>query len=133
MQSRISRILLLMHIRDNEKSEVTEIRCYMITYSKAEEIIIEEGIEELSCYLFGDDITQIRRLLLCLDWYLDPYYQKHLSYEKDVWDLLQKLVVTSQNTNVVDDCLQLIRDYCTISLDILEAEFNNIINEKNKT
>ena len=43
-----------------------------------------------------------------------------LPYEKEVHDLLQELVVSSQDDDVIDDCLQLIRDYSCVPLTILE-------------
>ncbi|HBA51059.1 MAG TPA: hypothetical protein DCZ91_25320 [Lachnospiraceae bacterium] len=43
-----------------------------------------------------------------------------LPYEKEVYDLLQELVISSQDDDVIDDCLQLIRDYSCVPLTILE-------------
>ena len=80
--------------------------------------------------LFGDDIKQIRSLLFCLDYYLDPYYKNTLPYEKEVYDSLQKLVISSRNDDVIDDCLQLIGDHCCYPLTIMEQGFENIKDSK---
>lgn len=101
-----------------------------VTYDESHMKIVESGICDINRVLFGDDIKQIRSLLFCLDYYLDPYYKNTLPYEKEVYDSLQKLVISSRNDDVIDDCLQLIGDYCRYPLTIMEQGFENIKDSK---
>ena len=72
----------------------------MITYNEKHQKIIESGIDEIRKTLFGNDDNLIRELLVCLDFYLDPYYKNQLSDEKEIYDLLQELAVTSNNEDI---------------------------------
>lgn len=103
----------------------------MITYNEKHQKIIESGIDEIRKTLFGNDDNLIRELLFCLDFYLDPYYKNQLSYEKEIYDLLQELAVTSNNEDIINDCFQLIGDYMTYPADILRNRFDEI-NENDK-
>lgn len=97
-----------------------------ITYGENEKHIVEAGVSKIKEALFGDDINLIRSLLFCLDLYLDPFYKKTLPYEDDIYDLLQELVVTSDNDDVIEDALQLIGDYTWGALPIIEKNFDKI-------
>lgn len=72
------------------------------------------------------NVSEIRAILLCLDFYLDPYYKNSLSYETEIYGLLQELVLCSQDDDVIRACLQLIEDYSCIPLSILEEGFDYI-------
>lgn len=97
-----------------------------ITYDKSHQKIVESGTDEIKKILFGSDVYKIRQLLFCLDFYLDPYYKHKLPHEKEIYDLLQELVISSQEDGVIEDCLQLIGDYACIPLSIMEQHFDNI-------
>jgi len=47
-----------------------------------------------------------------------------------VYDLLQELVVSSQDDEVIDACLQLIGDYSCVPLTIMEQKFIRIKDNK---
>lgn len=97
-----------------------------ITYDETHQKIVEDGINSIKEVLFGDNIHQIRQLLFCLDLYLDPYYGNRLPYEKEVYDLLQELVVTSQDDEIIYGCLSLIESYACVPLTIMEQNFAKI-------
>ena len=97
-----------------------------VYYDDSHQKIVESGIPEIKKVLFGNDISEIRSVLLCLDYYLDPYYKNTLSYEREIYDLLQELIIYSHDDDVITSCLQLIGDHCRIPLLILEKGFDNI-------
>ena len=101
-----------------------------ITYDESHKKIIESGINDIRKVLFGDDIYKIRQLLFCLDLYLDPFYKNVLPYEKEIYNLLQQLVISSQNDEIIDDCLQLIGDYSCYPLTVMEKGFEGIKENK---
>lgn len=98
-----------------------------VYYDDSHQKIVESGISEIKKVLFGNNTSEIRSVLLCLDFYLDPYYKNTLSYETEIYDLLQELVIYSHDDGVIRSCLQLIRDYSCIPLSTLEEGFDNII------
>ena len=97
-----------------------------VYYNETHQRIVESGISAIKTVLMGDDTSEILSVLLCLDFYLDPYYKNTLSYEKEIFDLLQELVVSTRNDDVIGTCLQLIGDYCTFPLAIMEKGFDKI-------
>lgn len=99
----------------------------LITYDKSHRKIVESGIPAIKDVLFGDDREQILSLIFCLDYYLDPYYKNTLPYEKEIYDLLQELVISSRDEEVVEDCLNLMGSYVGYPLPIMEAHFDQII------
>lgn len=102
----------------------------MITYDESHKKIVESGICEIKKVLFGNNVHKSRELLFCLELYLDPYYKKRLPYENEIYDLLQELVISSQDDEIIDDCLQLIEDYACIPLPIMERGFEQIKENK---
>ncbi len=97
-----------------------------ITYDETHQKIVEDGINSIKEVLFGENTHLIRQLLFCLDFYLDPYYGNRLPYEKEVYDLLQELVVTSQDDEIIYGCLSLIESYACVPLTIMEQNFAKI-------
>ncbi|MDE5778028.1 MAG: hypothetical protein K2I10_05920 [Lachnospiraceae bacterium] len=97
----------------------------MITYDDTHKAIVEKGIDSIRQILFSDDKAMIRSVLFCLDYYLDPYYKNRLSYENEIFELLQEVAVSSRDDEVIDDCLQLIKDYACINLTIMNEKSDN--------
>lgn len=97
-----------------------------VYYDESHQKIVESGISELENVLFGNNTSEIRSVLLCLDFYLDPYHKNTLSYETKIYDLLQRLVLCSQDDDIIRACLQLIGDYSCTPLSILEEGFDSI-------
>ena len=96
----------------------------MVTYDESHKKLTESGIDDIKKVLFSDDVYQIRQVLFCLDFYLDPYYKQRLPYENEIFELLQELVINSRDDEVINDCLQLLGDYACVSLQILEQGFD---------
>lgn len=98
----------------------------MLGYGDKEKRLIESGFDNVRSVLLGEDIEQARRVLFCLDRYLDPYHKKRLRYEKDLFELLENIAITSDEDELIDDCLQLLGDYANIPLTILEEGIENV-------
>lgn len=97
-----------------------------VRYDASHEQIAEGGIGGIRAVLLGDDLPEIRSLLLCLDGYLDPYYHRTLPYEREIWEVLQELTLRSRDDAVIDACLQLLGDYTCMPLSILGAGFSRV-------
>lgn len=97
-----------------------------ITYSKTQNDIVESGIDSIKGVFKENDKHEIRSLLFCLDKYLDPYYRYNLAYEKEIFDLLQIQLLIQNDEEIVDDIIQLLRDYCNIYLVILSEHIHSI-------
>lgn len=52
-----------------------------IYYDDSHKIVIEGSISAIKSVLFGNNTSEIKSVLLCHDFYLDPYYKNTLSYE----------------------------------------------------
>ncbi|MBQ1535334.1 MAG: hypothetical protein IIZ62_01720 [Ruminococcus sp.] len=98
----------------------------MLGYGEKEKQIIESGFKNVESVLLGEDIEQARRVLFCLDRYLDPYHKKRLKYEKELYELLENIAITSEEDELIDDCLQLLGDYASIPLTILEQNIEKV-------
>ena len=93
-----------------------------VYYDDSHKKIVESGIPAIRRILFHNNTSEILSLLFCLDFYLDPYYKNTLSYEKEIYELLQELVISSQDDDIIEACLQLI----CIPLSILDQGFDKI-------
>ena len=97
-----------------------------VFYDESHKKIVESGISSIRSVLCGSDVSEIKSVLLCLDLYLDPYYENTLTFEMEIYDLLQELVISSQDDDVIIACLQLIEDYSCTHLTILGEKFEQI-------
>ncbi len=81
-------------------------------YGDAEREIVKSGYEAIEAVLAGHDANAKRRLLFCLDWYIDPYYKHDLTglYEP-LKDLLQHMVIAENEYDVIEDALFLLESY----------------------
>lgn len=104
-------------------------RC--VTYTENDKEIVREGITSIQKVLLGEDMDKKRSLLLCLDWYMDPYYGQDISdFEDELINLLQVVIITYNNDiDVKEDALQLLGDHTWGPYRILEEHFNDIENE----
>jgi len=98
----------------------------MITAGDEEKRIVLAGTAAIREVLFGSDPDAAERLLLTLDWYLDPYYKNQLSYEDEIFTLLEELVTASQHDGILDSALQLLGDYANYEYPILREHFDQI-------
>ena len=83
-----------------------------VFYDDSHRRIAEGGIEGIAVVLRGDDEAEKASLLLCLDYYLDPYYGCTLTHESEIFALLQELLLSERSQAIGDDILQLLGDYC---------------------
>ena len=68
--------------------------------------------------------------MFCLDKYLDPYYRYNLAFEKEIYDLLQIQLLIQNDEEIIDDIVQLLRDYCNIYLVILCEHIHSVYGDK---
>ena len=83
-----------------------------VYYEARHKAIAEGGVEGIAAVLRGDDEAEKASLLLCLDYYLDPYYGCTLAHESEIFALLQELLLSERSQAIRDDILQLLGDYC---------------------
>ena len=97
-------------------------------YTEDERKLVREGgIPAIREVLFGSDNDKKRSLLLCLDWFMDPYYGQDISSFKDeLVTLLETLIVSPNPIEVKDDALQLLTSYCWGPFKILEENYDNL-------
>lgn len=99
------------------------------TYSAEEKKIVESGIEAIREVLTGTDTGKKLSLLFCLDKYLDPWYGYELSYRDEIISLLEKVIVTSAEHEVIDDALELLGNYAWGPFPVLEEGLKHIPRE----
>lgn len=100
-----------------------------VSYSKDERNIVESGISEIQKVLMGSDFDKKRRLLFCLDRYMDPYYGYHLPFQEELTKLLETVVVSPNENDVIEDALQLLKDYAYGPYEIMEKSVESIPEE----
>lgn len=81
-------------------------------YEARHKAIAEGSVEGIATVLRGDDEAEKASLLLCIDYYLDPYYGCTLAHESENFALLQELLLSERSRAIRDDILQLLGDYC---------------------
>ena len=70
-------------------------------YSDEERNIVRAGIGAVRAVLSGADVEAVRRLLYCLAWFMDPYYQNDLGdMAAPLKEALQELNVTTRVADV---------------------------------
>ncbi len=100
------------------------MRC--VTYSKAEENIVEKGFTSIQEVLMGTDDDAKASLLFCLDKYLDPYYGYKLAYENDIFNLLETVVVSPNSMDIREDALNLLTSYAGGPFPIIEKHYDDL-------
>lgn len=104
---------------------MTESR--FVSYSGSEKEIVRQGIGAIRSVLTGNDEDAKLRLLLCLDWFMDPYYGQDISAIKDeLIDLLQQVIVSDDSFSVKEDALNLLTSYAWGPFTILEDNMGNM-------
>ena len=75
----------------------------------------------------GTDTEAKRRLLFYLDWYMDPYYKQDISdIKKDLKEMLEKVAVSSNEEDIIDEALHLLEGYTDPPYPILAAYLGNL-------
>ena len=68
----------------------------LIAYTEQERETVRSGFAAVKAVLTGSDSEQKRSLLLCLDWFMDPYYGHSgeiAGWRSELKDLLQNLIL----------------------------------------
>lgn len=100
-----------------------------ISYSEKERVIVRKGIDAIREVLMGSDTGKKRSLLFALDWFMDPYYKQNhyiVDFHDELIDLLQTVVITSDDDEVSDDALVLLASYAWPPFEILEKNMDQI-------
>ena len=102
-----------------------------VSYTEEERKLVREGgIDAIRQVLTGSDTEKKRSLLLCLDWFMDPYYKQDISsFKEDLIQLLETVIVSPNPIEVKDDALQLLSDYCWGPFPTLEQHVDEIEDE----
>ena len=99
----------------------------MVSYSKHEKEIVRQGIDAIRSVLFGNDERAKLSLLLCLDWFMDPYYGQDISDIKDeLITILQEVIISDDSFSVKEDALNLLTSYEWPPFPILEKSLDTI-------
>ena len=92
----------------------------------------ERGMGAVRSVLSGTDTEAKRRLLFYLDWYMDPYYKQDISgIKKDLKEMLEKVAVSPEEEDIIDEALHLLEGYTDPPYPILAAYWGNL-SEKHK-
>lgn len=98
-----------------------------ITYTENEIETVRKGIAAIQEVLMGDDSGRKRSLLFCLDWFMDPYYGQDISaIHGDLVELLQAVIVLSDDEEVAEDALDLLASYEWPPFEILEKNVDKM-------
>lgn len=101
-------------------------------YTEREVQCLKEGMGAVRSVLSGTDTEAKRRLLFYLDWYMDPYYRQDISdIKNDLKEMLEKIVVSRNEEDVIDEALHLLEGYTDPPYPILAAYLGNL-SEKHK-
>ena len=84
-------------------------------YGETEIKIVESGVEAIKAVLEGEDIAAKQRLLFYLDWFMDPYYKQDTSaIIGPLIDLLQTIIITPNDDDVIGEAIHLLSAYTTL-------------------
>ena len=96
-------------------------------YGETEKEIIRRGLPAVEAVLLRGGREEKLRLLLALDWFMDPYFRQDTAAMADgLCRLLQTAAVSSGDTEVSEAALGLLTDYCWPPFPILEAGLESV-------
>ena len=89
-----------------------------VEYTESDREIVRKGITEISKVLMGKDTDRKLSMLLCLDWFMDPYYEQDISaFHDELIDLLQTVITTPNDDNVIEDAISLLTEaHCIMNV-----------------
>lgn len=98
-----------------------------ISYDEKDKEIVRKGIFAIQEVLMGTDSDRKRSLLLCLDWFMDPYYGQDISnIHDDLIKLLQMVIISSNEDDVAEDALNLLISYEWSPFEILAKNIEKV-------
>ena len=83
----------------------------VVKYEQRHSKIVESGQEAIFSFYKNNNIEEKRSLLLCLDMYLDPYYNYNLSYANNIFNWLDAEFKKTTNLKLKEDIFELLRSY----------------------
>ena len=99
------------------------------SYGRAEKELIKSGIAAIREVLTGSDSAKKKSLLLALDWFMDPYYKQDIyisDFRHDLVELLQTVIISDHDEEVLEDALHLLGDYEWPPFEILEKNMDKV-------
>jgi len=99
----------------------------VVKYERRHSEIVESGQEAIISFYRNNNIEEKRSLLLCLDMYLDPYYDYKLSYAKEIFTWLDVELKKSRNLKIKEDIFELLRSYSDLGYEDCEMAENGDI------
>ena len=78
--------------------------------------VVKSGVNSIAAYFEQGNKTEKRSLLLCLDWYLDPYYRHNLPHEDKIFSWLEGEFYKVEDMRVKNDIYELVNYYSDIEL-----------------
>lgn len=101
-----------------------------VEYTEIDREIVRKGITEIARVLMGTDTERKLSMLLCLDWFMDPYYGQDIStFHDELVDLLQTVIISPNDDNVIEDAISLLMDYEWPPFSIIEQNKDLIPNK----
>ena len=91
-----------------------------ISYTDVEMNIVIEGPTAIQTFLCYGDENEKKRLLFCLDRYLDPWFNYNLPYINEIFEILQIVITRTNSVDVKEEALRLLIDYAYAPFTILE-------------
>lgn len=104
---------------------MSDTKVQFISYSKDHIRIVEEGIEAIKEVLLGSGLEAKLSILFCLDRYYDSYYGYKLECIDELTNVLQDLLFTESNPDVIEEIFSLL-SYNKGNLDILAHKIEAI-------
>ena len=102
-------------------------------YTEREVQCLKEGMGAVRSVLSGTDTEAKRRLLFYLDWYMDPYYKQDISgIKNDLKEMLEKVAVSPNEEDVIDEALHLLEGYTDPPYPIMSACWRNLSQIRNQ-
>ncbi|MGN0638527.1 MAG: hypothetical protein ACI4J0_09150 [Huintestinicola sp.] len=98
-----------------------------VTYTDNDRETVRKGISEIARILLGTDTDRKLSMLLCLDWFMDPYYKQDISnIHDDLVNLLQTVIISAYEDDVIEDAIDLLTSYELPPFPIIEQNRNLI-------
>jgi hypothetical protein len=108
--------LVLFLIMPSHAFELVDVVKYEQRHSK----IVESGQKAIFSFYKNNNIEEKRSLLLCLDMYLDPYYNYNLSYTNNIFDWLDTELKKTTSLKLKEDIFELLRSYSDLGYEDCE-------------
>ena len=79
-----------------------------VTYNKSHIKIVESGFKSFKLAFQNASDSEKNSLLFCLERFVDPYYSNSITYEKELYDWLVKMLNSKESVAVKENSLDLL-------------------------